>query len=94
VDHLARWSRRLAVLATTLMATVLLPAAAWASTNPTALAVGEVVAARRRARGGSGILGLLGGICCLVILALIALPIFLVMRRRRNRPPQPPQYPR
>jgi len=88
VEILARWSRRFAVVTTMLVATVLMPAMAWASTSPTALAVGEVLAARRRSRSGFSVFGLFGGLCCLVVVGGIVLGVLLVARRKRGRGPQ------
>lgn len=75
---LGKWLARLtAPLATTALA-VLLPVAAWASSDLTDVAV------RRR----GGILGGIGLLCCLgVVLVVVAVLVLLLMRR--SRPPRP-----
>ncbi|MFE9205719.1 hypothetical protein [Micromonospora sp. NPDC007230] len=75
------WGRLSAVLGGVALA-VFVPVAAWASTG-----TGELVveAARRRSRGGFGVLGLL---CCLVVVGGIVLLVLLLTRGRRNRPPR------
>ncbi|OKI68872.1 hypothetical protein [Micromonospora sp. CB01531] len=77
-----RWWGRLGAVLGGVVLAVFVPVAAWASTG-----TGELVveAARRRSRGGFGILGLL---CCLVVVGGIVLLVLLLTRGRRNRPPR------
>lgn len=71
------WVRLTTVLGAAAL-TVLVPAAAWASTGP-----GELVleAARGRSRGGFGLFGL---VCCLVVVGLIVVALLVVLRNRRS----------
>ncbi|TQJ24933.1 hypothetical protein FBZ33_5276 [Micromonospora sp. A202] len=75
------WGRLSAVLGAAVLA-VFVPVAAWASTG-----TGELVveAARRRGRGGFGILPLL---CCLVVVAIVVFLVLRLMRNRRGGPPR------
>ncbi|MEO3773488.1 hypothetical protein [Micromonospora zamorensis] len=75
------WGRLSAVLGGAVLA-VFVPVAAWASTG-----TGELVveAARRRGRGGFGILPLL---CCLVVVAIVVFLVLRLMRNRRGGPPR------
>lgn len=77
---LGKWLARLtAPLATTALA-VLLPVAAWASSD----SILTDIAQRRR----GGILGGIGLLCCLgVVLVVVAVLVLLMMRR--SRPPRP-----
>ncbi|MFF0658828.1 MULTISPECIES: hypothetical protein [Micromonospora] len=77
-----KWWGRLGAVLGTVVLSVFVPVAAWASTG-----TGEIVveAARRRSRGGFGFLGLL---CCLVVVGGIVLLVVLLTRNRRNRPPR------
>ncbi|MFE9656066.1 hypothetical protein [Micromonospora sp. NPDC006431] len=77
-----RWWGRLGAVLGGVALAVFVPVAAWASTG-----TGELVveAARRRSRGGFGVLGLL---CCLVVVGGIVLMVLLLTRGRRNRPPR------
>lgn len=77
-----KWWGRLGAVLGTVVLSVFVPVAAWASTG-----TGEIVveAARRRSRGGFGLLGLL---CCLVVVGGIVLLVVLLTRGRRNRPPR------
>ncbi|ADL48780.1 hypothetical protein AB0N38_21630 [Micromonospora aurantiaca] len=77
-----KWWGRLGAVLGTVVLSVFVPVAAWASSG-----TGEIVveAARRRSRGGFGILGLL---CCLVVVGGIVLLVVLLTRGRRNRPPR------
>ncbi|MET7469719.1 hypothetical protein ACFYON_20350 [Micromonospora sp. NPDC005686] len=77
-----KWWGRLGAVLGTVVLSVFVPVAAWASTG-----TGEIVveAARRRSRGGFGIVGLL---CCLVVVGGIVLLVLLLTRGRRNRPPR------
>lgn len=72
------WGRLTAVLGTVLLS-VFVPVAAWASTGP-----GELVveAARRRGRGGG--FGLIGLLCCLVVVAVVVVLLMRMMRGRRG----------
>ncbi|MBC9006758.1 hypothetical protein, partial [Micromonospora aurantiaca (nom. illeg.)] len=74
-----KWWGRLGAVLGTVVLSVFVPVAAWASSG-----TGEIVveAARRRSRGGFGILGLL---CCLVVVGGIVLLVVLLTRGRRNR---------
>ena len=76
-----KWWGRLGAVLGTVVLSVFVPVAAWASSG-----TGEIVveAARRRSRGGFGFLGLL---CCLVVVGGIVL-LVLLTRNRRNRPPR------
>ena len=77
-----KWWGRLSAVLGTVVLSVFVPVAAWASSG-----TGEIVveAARRRSRGGFGFLGLL---CCLVVVGGIVLLVLMLMRGRRNRPPR------
>ncbi|MBQ1046639.1 MULTISPECIES: hypothetical protein [Micromonospora] len=77
-----KWWGRLGAVLGTVVLSVFVPVAAWASSG-----TGEIVveAARRRSRGGFGFLGLL---CCLVVVGGIVLLVVLLTRGRRNRPPR------
>ena len=77
-----KWWGRLGAVLGTVVLSVFVPVAAWASSG-----TGEIVveAARRRGRGGFGFLGLL---CCLVVVGGIVLLVVLLTRNRRNRPPR------
>ncbi|AXO36557.1 MULTISPECIES: hypothetical protein [Micromonospora] len=77
-----KWWGRLGAVLGTVVLSVFVPVAAWASSG-----TGEIVveAARRRSRGGFGFLGLL---CCLVVVGGIVLLVVLLTRNRRNRPPR------
>jgi hypothetical protein len=75
-----RWYRRIATIMAAAVVGALVPAVAWAQTDPVAVAVGDELA-RRRTRGG-GIVGIVGTLCCLAVVALIVLVILLVARRR------------
>ncbi|MCZ7435576.1 hypothetical protein O7598_04150 [Micromonospora sp. WMMC241] len=79
---LNRWWGRLGAVIGTVVLSVFVPVAAWASTG-----TGEIVveAARRRSRGGFGVLGLL---CCLVVVGGIVLLVLMLMRNRRKGPPR------
>ncbi|MEV0897755.1 hypothetical protein [Actinoplanes sp. NPDC049802] len=61
------------------LATLLVPAAAWASTG-----TGELMieAARRSRRGGFGFFGIL---CCLAVVGVIVVVVFLISRNRKRR---------
>jgi hypothetical protein len=78
MEILRNWWVRLSAVLGTAALTVFVPAAAWASSGP-----GELVveAARRRSRGGFGLLGL---VCCLVVVGLIVLALVVIMRNRRS----------
>jgi len=75
-----KWCVRLAALAGVVMASVLVPAVAWASAGPGAVVV---EAARRRPRGFGSVLG---AFCCLVVIGIIVVVLLLVMRSRRSGP--------
>ena len=77
-----KWWGRLGAVLGTVVLSVFVPVAAWASSG-----TGEIVveAARRRSRGGFGFLGLP---CCLVVVGGIVLLVVLLTRNRRNRPPR------
>lgn len=76
------WWARIAAVAAVTVASVLVPAAAFASSGPGSVAVEAV---RRRPRGTGGFLGAL---CCLVVLGIIVVVLLLLMRNRRSRPPR------
>jgi hypothetical protein len=78
------WARAGAALAGFGLVLVV-PALAWASEAPGALAVAEEVA-RPRPRGRVGFFGGLGTLCCVIVVVIIVLLIVMMMRRRR-RPP-------
>ncbi|MFU8852440.1 hypothetical protein ACNAW0_15840 [Micromonospora sp. SL1-18] len=80
-----RWWARLGAVLGTVVLSVFVPVAAWAST-----ATGELVTeeARRRSRGAFGFLGLF---CCLVGVGVIVLLVFVLMRMTRNRRGGPPR---
>ena len=77
-----KWWGRLGAVLGTVVLSVFVPVAAWASSG-----TGEIVveAARRRSRGGFGFLGLL---CCLVVVGGIVLLVGRLPRGRRTRPPR------
>ncbi|MEU2610417.1 hypothetical protein ABZ570_02315 [Micromonospora sp. NPDC007271] len=80
-----RWWGRLGAVLGTVVLSVFVPVAAWASTGTSELVMEE---ARRRARGGFGVLGLF---CCLVVVGVIVLLVLLLMRLTRNRRGGPPR---
>ncbi|MET7877237.1 hypothetical protein [Micromonospora profundi] len=82
MSSFGRWWGRLGAVLGTVVLTVFVPVAAWASTG-----TGEMVveAARRRSRGGFGFIGLL---CCLVVVAIIVFLLLRLMRGRRGGPPR------
>ncbi|MFI6821986.1 hypothetical protein ACIBJE_13680 [Micromonospora sp. NPDC050187] len=77
-----RWWGRLGAVLGTVVLSVFVPVAAWASTGP-----GELVveAARRRRGGGFGLIGLL---CCLVVVAVVVLLLIRMTRGRRGPGPR------
>ncbi|MER7169298.1 hypothetical protein [Micromonospora sp. NPDC000207] len=77
-----RWWGRLGTVLGAVTLSVFVPVVAWASTG-----TGELVleAARRRSRGGFGLIGLL---CCLVVVAVVVLLLVRMMRGRRGGPPR------
>jgi Na+/melibiose symporter-like transporter len=77
-----QWCARIGAVAAAVIATVLVPAAAFASSGPGSVAIEAV---RRRPRGA---FGFLGGLCCLVVLGIIVVVLLLVMRNRRSGPPR------
>jgi hypothetical protein len=77
----SRWYRRIALLLTTIVGVVLLPATAWAH-GPAGGAVTELARRRPRAIRGAGLLGTL---CCLAVVGVILLVVLLITRRRRSR---------
>ncbi|MEV2238556.1 hypothetical protein [Micromonospora sp. NPDC049891] len=79
MSSFGRWWGRLGTLLGTVVLTVFVPVAAWASTG-----TGELVveAARRRGRG-SGVFGFLSLLCCLAVVAVIVLLVIRLTRRRR-----------
>ena len=77
-----QWCARIGAVAAAAIASLLIPAAAFASSGPGSVAIEAV---RRRPRGvGSG----LGALCCLVVLGIIVVVLLLVMRNRRPRGPR------
>jgi hypothetical protein len=87
MDSIKRWWLRLASVAAAAVVGVLVPAVAWAHSNPGVVAIGDELVRRRAPRGG---FGLIGGCCCLLVILLVVLIIVLVNRRRRPQPPPPP----
>ena len=80
VRRVRGWAVAVACVASSLVATVLVPAVAWAHSDPAAIAVGDVLA-RRRSRGMS-VLSFIPVLCCLVVIGLIVAIVLLVVRRR------------
>ncbi|GGM28337.1 MULTISPECIES: hypothetical protein [Micromonospora] len=78
----SRWWGRLGAVLGTVALSVFVPVAAWASSG-----TGELVleAARRRSRGGFGVIGLL---CCLVVVVAVVLLLLRLTRNRRGGPPR------
>ncbi|SCL19098.1 hypothetical protein GA0070616_1662 [Micromonospora nigra] len=81
MSSFGKWWGRLGAVLATVALSVFVPVAAWASTG-----TGELVveAARRRSRGGFGLLGLL---CCLVVVAVVVFLLLRMMRGRRGGGP-------
>ncbi|MEG3636486.1 hypothetical protein [Micromonospora palythoicola] len=79
MSSFGRWWGRLGTLLGTVVLTVFVPVAAWASSG-----TGELVveAARRRGRG-FGVFGFLSLLCCLAVVAVIVLLVIRMTRRRR-----------
>jgi uncharacterized membrane-anchored protein len=78
-----RWYRRMAALVSAAVIGALLPAVAWAHTDPVAVAVGDELAKRKVKVGrGLGAAGALGTICCLAVIAVIVIAVVLLLRRR------------
>ncbi|MFD0596729.1 hypothetical protein ACFQZ4_34520 [Catellatospora coxensis] len=72
-----RISRVWAALVAGFLASVLVPAVAWAEES----GVADVV---RKKKGVSfGGFGLFGAICCLVVVAIIVIAVVMVMKRKR-----------
>ncbi|MDG4793812.1 hypothetical protein [Micromonospora sp. WMMD1082] len=82
MSSFGRWWGRLGTLLGTVVLTVFVPVAAWASTG-----TGELVveAARRRGRG-FGFFGFLSLLCCLAVVAVIVLLVVRLTRRRGGPP--------
>lgn len=82
MSSFSKWWGRLSAVFGAVVLAVFVPVAAWASTG-----TGELVveAARRRSRGGFGILPLL---CCLVVVAIVVFLVLRLMRNRRGGPPR------
>lgn len=79
MSTVTRWWIRAGATLSAMLATVLVPAAAWAHGTPGAMVI---EAARRRPRGaGFGAFLLL---CCLVVVGLVILLVLLISRRRRR----------
>lgn len=72
----SKWWGRLSAVLGAVVLSAFVPVAAWASTGTGELAV---EAARRRSRGGFGVLSAL---CCLLVVGAI---VFLVLRMMLNR---------
>lgn len=81
-----RWCRRIAALVTAAALGVLIPAVAWAHTNPVAVAVGDELAKRRRSSSvkATGAVTLFGFLCCLLFVASVVLVVILITRRKRR----------
>lgn len=71
-----RISRLWAAVLTGFLATLLIPAAAWAEDTG--------IADEFRKRKGLGFFGIAPLLCCLVVVAVIVLVVFLVMRSRKK----------
>jgi nitrate reductase gamma subunit len=71
-----RISRLWAAVLTGFMATLLIPAAAWAEDAG--------IADEFRKRKGIGFGSIFGLLCCLVVVAVIVVVVFLVMRSRKK----------
>ena len=80
MSSMIRWYRRIATVTTAAVVGVLVPAVAWAHTDPVAVAAGEELARRRTKAGGA--IGIVGLLCCLVVVAIVVLGVLLVARRR------------
>ncbi|MEO3778054.1 hypothetical protein ABGB16_14655 [Micromonospora sp. B11E3] len=74
----SKWWGRLGAVLGTVVLSVFVPVAAWASSG-----TGELVveAAKRRSRG----VGFVGLLCCLVVVGVIILLIVLLNNRRNRR---------
>ena len=84
MSSFGKWWGRLGTLLGTVVLSVFVPVAAWASTG-----TGELVveAARRRGRG-FGFFGFLSLLCCLAVVAVIVLLVLRLTRGRRGGPPR------
>ncbi|GIJ78266.1 hypothetical protein SAMN05443287_103250 [Micromonospora phaseoli] len=84
MSSFGKWWGRLGTLLGTVVLTVFVPVAAWASTG-----TGELVveAARRRGRG-FGVFGFLSLLCCLVVVAVVVVLLIRLTRGRRGGPPR------
>lgn len=69
------------MLSSVVVATVLVPVAAWAAENPALVAVGSELERRRRGGIGFGIIPLF---CCIVVVGVIAVVVLLVRNNRRR----------
>ncbi|GIJ26029.1 hypothetical protein Vqi01_11910 [Micromonospora qiuiae] len=80
MSSFGKWWGRLSALLGTVVLSVFVPVAAWASTG-----TGELVveAARRRGRG-FGFFGFLSMLCCLLVVAVIVLLLIRLTRGRRR----------
>ncbi|GAA2713580.1 hypothetical protein ACFY2R_07055 [Micromonospora olivasterospora] len=74
----SKWWGRLGAVLGTVVLSIFVPVAAWASSG-----TGELVveAAKRRSRG----VGLVGLLCCLVVVGVIVLLVVLLTNRRNRR---------
>ncbi|MFC7243758.1 hypothetical protein ACFQO7_14890 [Catellatospora aurea] len=72
-----RISRVWAALVAGFLASVLVPAVAWAEES----GVADVV--RKKKGIGFGGFGLFGAICCLVVVAIIVIAVVMVMKRKK-----------
>lgn len=78
MSALSTWWARVSTIVGTAVLALLVPAAAWASTD---VGVVALEAARRRPRGFGGFFG---AICCLFVVGIVVVILLLVMRGRRN----------
>lgn len=79
MNVVVRWLRRIGAVLAACLAALLVPAAAWAQTAPTAQTASAPLAKGK----GIAVVGGLSLLCCLVVVGIIAGIVVLIVRRRR-----------
>lgn len=85
VAMLSRWYGRMAALVTGVIAALVVPAVAWASTSPVAsVAVDTVARKKLSTKSVSGVGGILCLLCCLAVVGAIVGIVMLIMKKRKG----------
>ncbi|TCB97661.1 hypothetical protein E0H26_12195 [Micromonospora zingiberis] len=79
MSSFSKWWGRLGTLLGTVVLSVFVPVAAWASTG-----TGELVVEAARRRRGGGFFGFVSLLCCLVVVAVVVLLVIRMTRGRRR----------